>query len=343
MPPLPQIPLAAHCAFSVSTVEALHTTVKSRLGAACVMAPNDRRVAALANYYKLPSSELWFCSYAAPVKIRFGETDYFRVQFQHAGAGTTQIGNRIIPVAPNSGCVSSGAVTLSFGPGFQQLEWRINRAALARKLAAITGTPLYRALEFEPALDLGLPRARALLGVLHSTVHSIPDSPTESNRFLLIDLEQALMASLLIHAEHNGAHLLKSKAGAAAPWHVRRVEEHIDANLDRPFDIEEAVSLTRCSARTIYRAFHQCRGYSPFYFSKQRRLSKAREVLRNPYFRSVTEVAYMCGFTDLSHFSRDFSAAFGEKPSAVRKWKGSTDSSSLKTVTASQTKSDATR
>jgi transcriptional regulator GlxA family with amidase domain len=145
------------------------------------------------------------------------------------------------------------------------------------------------------------------------------------------------MVSLLIHAEHNGSHLLKSRAGAAAPWHVRRVEEHIDANLDRPFDIEEAVSLTRCSARTIYRAFHQCRGYSPFYFSKQRRLSKAREVLRNPYLCSVTEVAYMCGFSDLSHFSRDFSAAFGEKPSAARKWKESTGSSSRKTVTAPQT------
>jgi AraC-like DNA-binding protein len=321
MMPLPEIPLAAHCAFSVSTVEALHTTVKSRLGAICVTAPNDRRVAARANYYKLPSSELWFCSYDAPVKIRFGETDYFRVQFQHAGAGTTQIGNRVIAIAPNSGCVSSGAVTLSFDPGFQQLEWRINRAALARKLAAITGTPLYRTLEFEPALDLRLPRARALLGVLHITVQSIPDLPSDSNRFLLIDLEQALMVSLLIHAKHNGDHLLKSKAGAAPPWHVRRVEEHIEANLDRPFDIEEAVSLTRCSARTIYRAFRQCRGYSPFYFSKQRRLLKAREALRNSCICSVTEVAYMCGFTDLSHFSRDFSAAFGEKPSAARNGK----------------------
>jgi AraC-like DNA-binding protein len=66
-------------------------------------------------------------------------------------------------------------------------------------------------------------------------------------------------------------------------------------------------------------------------------LLRAREALRNPHFCSVTEVAYMCGFSDLSHFSRDFSVAFGEKPSAARKWKQNTDSSSLKTVTTSQT------
>ena len=175
---------------------------------------------------------MWFCSYGEPVKIRFAETDYLRVQFHHAGAGTTQIDNRIYSVRSNLGCISSSSALLSFGAGFQQLVWRANRVALAGKLAAIAGAPAPRTIEFEPVLDLSLPRARPLLGILHSTIHSITAS--EPNRFLLAELEQALMVSLLVHCEHNGRRLMVAETGSAAPWQVRRVEEHIEAHLDQP-------------------------------------------------------------------------------------------------------------
>jgi transcriptional regulator GlxA family with amidase domain len=32
---------------------------------------------------------------------------------------------------------------------------------------------------------------------------------------------------------------------------------------------------------------------------------------------TVTSVAFLCGFNDVGHFSREFSKAFGEAPSAV--------------------------
>lgn len=321
--PLPSIPLASHRAFSASTVESLHAIVKSRLGAVCIAAPTERRIEALANRFKLPAGELWFCSYGEPVKIRFNESDYFRVQFQHASAGSTQIGTRQVEVAVHSGCVSSAPATLAFGAGFQQLVWRIDRETITRKLAALIGGALSRRLEFEPELDLSPPRARGMLGILHSTVHTITTHPGDAGRFMLSELEQALMVSLLTHGVHNFSGLLNSEAGRTAPWTVRRIEEFIGANLQRPFDIEDAVALTGCSARTIYRSFRRHRGYSPLEFSKQRRLSKARELLCDgSRARSVTEVAYECGFNDLSHFSRDFKAAFGTKPSAMKGRRG---------------------
>jgi AraC-like DNA-binding protein len=33
--------------------------------------------------------------------------------------------------------------------------------------------------------------------------------------------------------------------------------------------------------------------------------------------QTVTSVAFVCGFNDVGHFSREFSKAFGEVPSAV--------------------------
>jgi AraC-like DNA-binding protein len=320
--PLPKIPLAGEPAFSASTVEDLVSSVESRLGAVCIEVPTERHICAVANRHKLPSGELWFCSYGEPVKIRFAETDYVRVQFHHTGMGSTQLGHRLIDVAPNQGCISAGAATLNFGAGFQQLVWRVERAALVRKLMAITGGVLSRQLEFEPQLDLSLPTARPLLGILHDIIHCVSKKPGRHS-FVETELEQALMVSLLTHSRHNGQHLLELEAGDAAPWHVVKVEEYIAARLDKPFSIEEAVTITGCSARTIYRAFRKHRGYSPAEFSKQRRLRKARDLLREgPPFRSVGDVAEMCGFSDLSHFSRDFKSLIGEWPSSSKHIRG---------------------
>jgi AraC-like DNA-binding protein len=315
--PLPKNPLAGYRAFAASTVEELHAAVQTHLGAECVAAPTERPLSAVANMFRLPSGQLWFCSYGAPVEIRFSESDYFRIQFHCTGIGSTRIGARTIPIEPDQGCVSHAAATLSFGAGFQQLVWRIDRSVMSRKLAALTGASAARTLDFEPALDLRLPRARALLGIFHSLVHGVSGSP-QPNRFLLAELEQALMVSLLTHAAHNCDSQLKSFTAEGAPWQVRRVEEFIDAHLDRPFDIEEAVALTGVGIRTIYRAFKRYRGYSPSEFSKQRRLVKAHALLSDPLLlRSITEIAYDCGFSDLSHFSRDFAATFGESPRSV--------------------------
>jgi AraC-like DNA-binding protein len=319
MPTLPIVPLASHRVFTASSVEEIEAAVARHLGAVCVEAPAERSVSAVANCYQMPSGQLWFCSYDAPVVLEFGDSDYFRIQFHRTGTGSTRIGSRTVPVVPGQGCISRAAVRLSFGAGYQQLVWRIDGSVMAGKLAAITGMPAPRALEFEPALDLTFPRAGALLGVVHSAVHCISGS-AEPSRFLLTELEQALMVALLVQNQHNGgAQLGWSGAAEAAPWQVRRVEEYIEAHLDKPFTIEEATALTGGSARSIYRAFQRYRGYSPSEFSKRRRLQRARVLLTDPSLLiSITSVAYDCGFSDLSHFSRDFRAAFGETPRAAQ-------------------------
>ena len=316
--PLPPVPLAPHGVFAASSVSMQEQAIHSTLGAVCLAAPRDRTIQAVANRYKFAHGELWFCSYDEPVTIRFTEADYTRVQFHLAGLGGTQLGASFYPVAPAQGCVSAADAELSFGRGNQQLVWRIGRGALSRKLAAITGKPVTANIEFSPSLDLSLPRARVLLGVLHSAVHATTNGL--ANPFLLAELEQAMMVSLLSHAEHDHGHLLTLESPLAAPWQVRRVEEYIEAHLDRPFQLEEVLGLVGCSARTLYRTFGRYRGYSPADFSKTRRLAKARTLLRGQSGTlSVAQVAAACGFHDLSHFTRDYARSFGESPSATRR------------------------
>lgn len=51
-----------------------------------------------------------------------------------------------------------------------------------------------------------------------------------------------------------------------------------------------------------------------------RRLSAARDELADPLMRhkSITEIAFSCGFNDAAHFSRSFAAAYGMPPSRFR-------------------------
>jgi AraC-like DNA-binding protein len=53
----------------------------------------------------------------------------------------------------------------------------------------------------------------------------------------------------------------------------------------------------------------------------QRRLDCCRQALDDPIHarRSISEIAFEWGFSDLSHFGRRFKAAFGASPSEYRR------------------------
>ena len=108
---------------------------------------------------------------------------------------------------------------------------------------------------------------------------------------------------------------------------VKTVEEFIEANWDKPIDIEAMVAVAQVSARSLFRQFRRDRGCSPADFAKRVRLNRAREMLeRSNESGSVIQVALKCGFQNPGHFARDYRHSFGELPSATlqraRKWMG---------------------
>lgn len=56
-------------------------------------------------------------------------------------------------------------------------------------------------------------------------------------------------------------------------------------------------------------------------FVSDSRLQLARDLLRNPAYRnkSISEIAYACGFNDISHFNRSFRRKFNVTPREVRR------------------------
>lgn len=312
-------PLEGHTAFRVSRYDELESAVASQLAARFVELPaNPTTLDARANRFDLPHSSLWFCSYGTPVALKFPEPDHVRIQFHYAGTGATWVGDELIPVTSDQGCVSSAEAEFAFAADFQQVVWRVSKHHLRQKLAGLTGRPLTGEIGFEPKLDLNKPQSQVLLHLLGCTIRAAESVSGEPAKIVLGELERALISTFLAASDHGYRDRLDGKASSAAPWQVRRAEGYIAANWDKPVTIEDLAAVTGASPRSIFRTFQQSRGYTPLEFAKRIRLEHAHKMLQDKQsFVSVTEVAFACGFGDLGRFSKDFTQAFGERPSAV--------------------------
>jgi AraC-like DNA-binding protein len=313
------LPLENHTAFRTTTIDQLCEAVESRLGAVPVelpgtAAPNE----AMASYCKLPEGALWGCAYGLPVTLKFPDSDYIRLQFRTAGSGQVTMGGGQVAVTAETACLSSAAASIDFGAGYQQLVWRIPKAFLVRKLAALTGGALSGGLSFDPTIDLTTAEGESLRNMVMCLAACADNAAGPAADMMLTELEQAVAVALLCVSDHNHRHLLDQTSAGAASWQVRKVESYIDANWNQSLRMEDIVAVTGASARSIFRSFAEHRGYSPMEFLKRVRLTHARDMLASgdPAL-NVTDVALSCGFADLSRFSKDFRSAFGELPSTA--------------------------
>jgi len=316
------VPLTSYASFRASNLNDLVREVESTLNARLLKAPKAVALDAFANACKLPTSQLWFCSYGAPLTLQFAEAEYVRVQFAHSGTGRTFIGSTATPITATQCCVSPAGALIEFPESFQQVAWRIEQDVLTKKLAALVGVPITRPLHFDSVLAVDNSQASGMSAILHCILVHLAQSSVMTHPFVLKELEQALIVSLLCNGGHNLRRLLDGAAPIAAPRQVRLVEGYIEANWEKPFLIEDMAAMTGSSVRSIYRAFRSTRGYSPSEFLKRQRLLQARNMLlRTDSMTTVTQVAFACGFSDVSRFSKEFSKAYGEAPSVVNRSK----------------------
>ena len=100
----------------------------------------------------------------------------------------------------------------------------------------------------------------------------------------------------------------------------RRVTAAIEARLaDADLSMAEIARQETLSQRYLQKLFErQDTTFSDYL--RQRRLERARLDLADPQHRgeSIAEIAFRWGFRDPAHFSRAFSATFGESPRAFR-------------------------
>jgi AraC-like DNA-binding protein len=315
-----RLPLEAFPVIDTTDPEALRQTVFGFYPSARAFEVPDRAApfAARAHDCALAQIGVSYGHYDAAVRFGFGATGEVRQRFCLAGTGETRVGRVAFANTPHTASTipPDAEFDLAYKGGYRQIVVRFDVAALTRKLAALTGVAPARPIKFEPAVDRGSPEGERLWRSMRFLVRELDLAGDRDRIPMLAELEQVLMLSFLTAAPHNHRALLARATERPAPWQVRRAEDYICANLDKALTVESIAEATGASARAIFKAFNESRGYSPMAFAKMRRLERAHALLRAPdAATTVTGVALACGFLNQGHFARDYRARFGELPS----------------------------
>ena len=104
--------------------------------------------------------------------------------------------------------------------------------------------------------------------------------------------------------------------GGSENHHVRRVETFIRSNYMLPLRVEEIAGKLNLNSRYLGRLFKDHTGKTMQEFLIDVRLEAARLHLRRGC--SVAEAARLCGYEDVTNFSKMFKRKTGRSPSAIR-------------------------
>lgn len=259
---------------------------------------------------------LMYGAYSAGIRATFSNVKFYTQGLPVRGAGQQATGSWAHAVGDRTGGVLSPdmRVRLTFAAGFEHLAFLIDPDAVMATLAALTGRRGGSAPNFTGMTDFRRPAARQLRELGTQFVRRSEEFAAVP--LIISEMQQRAIVLFLFANDHDHSHLLNAEPPSAAPWQVKRAEDHIEANWDRPIAIQILSEICGCSVRSLFHQFRRSRGYSPMEFLRHVRLHRARTMLSRPEAAtSVTDVAFACGFGNLGHFSKYFRDEFGEKPS----------------------------
>jgi len=111
-----------------------------------------------------------------------------------------------------------------------------------------------------------------------------------------------------VQAKHN--HYIES---------INKTIDYIDSHLEKSFSLEELSSIANFSKFHFHRMFQSIVGESLFEYILRLRLEKSASLILSRPKENLSNIAFQCGFSDLSIFSRSFKKHFKTTPSSYKK------------------------
>jgi AraC family transcriptional regulator len=99
---------------------------------------------------------------------------------------------------------------------------------------------------------------------------------------------------------------------------ISLILDFIEANITEPITLEDLAKIGNVSISFISHEFKKIIGYSPYQYITKRRVERAKKMLSDRQL-PISEIATMSGFTDRSHFTKNFKALMGVTPKAYQK------------------------
>jgi AraC family transcriptional regulator len=106
--------------------------------------------------------------------------------------------------------------------------------------------------------------------------------------------------------------------GGLAPWQIRRITDYLMAHIAEDVALETLCGLVGLSGTHLCTAFRQSTGLPPHQWQIQRRIDRAKDLLRDPAL-SITEVSLRVGYANSGHFATLFRKVTGTTPRNYRR------------------------
>ncbi len=169
-----------------------------------------------------------------------------------------------------------------------------------------------------PAGAYGTPELAALLA---GAMQSLDEDPPRARGYL----EQ--LSSLLVGAGTAGPPDLLAEGprvvdgpakGGLAGWQLRRVTEHVAANLQGPIFLSTLAEAVQLSTGHFCRAFKASTGETAHAYIVRQRIRRAQLLMRETR-DTLSQIAFACGLSDQAHLTRLFRRLVGTTPLAWRR------------------------
>lgn len=218
--------------------------------------------------------------------------------------------------------VFSGASGFEFRPSRQHTMLGIELQLGCAALHGVGGDDARKqglALPPQPGALRLLPAA---LAALRTYLLDLLRSAQARPELLVNPAVVATVADFLIDHMAQRGPALETRGSGVGPWRmVQQACALAQERLEYPPTVAQLCLDLGVSRRTLQNGFHRLLDVSPLAYLKAVRLHQARQALKHA--GSVTEAATTCGFWHFGHFSQDYLALFGERPSqTLRRYHG---------------------
>ncbi len=285
------------------------------------------QLAARHNQVSLGALSLNYLTYGVQLTVAVPEIpDFFLVDFPIAGQANYRVATREFSCGIGQGSIICPGSSLrsEWSGDCELVTLKIDRRAVERVLADLLECSISKPIQFEPMFDCSRGPGASFLALVQYLVKELDEfdairhTPIWSRQ-----LERAIVGGLLTTQRHTYSDALEARASIITPKCVKRTEAYIRSSLGATITMRDMVAAAGVPERTMFAAYKKYRGISPMAHHRNLRLKAAREdLLRANTGETIASIACRWGFYHLGHFSRDYAARFGEKPSATLRRRG---------------------
>jgi AraC-like DNA-binding protein len=136
------------------------------------------------------------------------------------------------------------------------------------------------------------------------------DSPTDA-RFLAPLITREIVYRLLKGEQGGRLHHIAALGGHS--HRIVRALERLRKDFDQPLRIEDIARELGMSVSGFHHHFRAVTAMSPLQFQKQLRLQEARRLMLGENLDAAS-AGYRVGYSDASHFTREYKRLFGTPP-----------------------------